>query len=155
MNISNEVYKIYIFLIKSKLFAFCILSLFVFFAVINIFLKFYFSKHVGREVSGEMTKPTYGCQVTIQSEQEKQMMKMYRREEKRERKRGKGTDDNDSSDAVMPFDPREMRHQRYIIPRTSILNFSFVLLQKPVSLRPPFLIVTATKTEGAFLSELG
>lgn len=83
------------------------------------------------------------------------MMKMYRREEKRERKRGKGTDDNDSSDAVMPFDPREMRHQRYIIPRTSILNFSFVLFQKPVSLCPPFLIVTATKLEAAFLSELG
>ncbi|XP_039972901.1 activating signal cointegrator 1 complex subunit 3 [Xiphias gladius] len=60
----------------------------------------------------EMTKPIYGCQVTIQSEQEKQMMKMYRREEKRERKRGKGTDDSDSSDAVMPFDPREMRAHR-------------------------------------------
>uniref|UniRef100_A0A4W6ERX7 Activating signal cointegrator 1 complex subunit 3 n=1 Tax=Lates calcarifer TaxID=8187 RepID=A0A4W6ERX7_LATCA len=60
----------------------------------------------------EMTKPIYGCQVTIQSEQEKQMMKMYRREEKKERKRGKGTDDSDASDAVMTFDPREMRAQR-------------------------------------------
>ncbi|XP_076593233.1 activating signal cointegrator 1 complex subunit 3 isoform X1 [Chaetodon auriga] len=67
---------------------------------------------VGRKVSGEVTKPTYGCQVTIHSEQEKQMMKMYRREEKRERKRGKGTDDSDSFDAAMPFDPREMRAQR-------------------------------------------
>ncbi|XP_044063670.1 activating signal cointegrator 1 complex subunit 3 [Siniperca chuatsi] len=67
---------------------------------------------VSRKVSGEVTKPTYGCQVTIQSEQEKQMMKMYRREEKRERKRGKGTDDSDSSDAVLTFDPREMRAQR-------------------------------------------
>ncbi|XP_045900311.1 activating signal cointegrator 1 complex subunit 3 [Micropterus dolomieu] len=67
---------------------------------------------VSRKVSGEVTKPIYGCQVTIQSEQEKQMMKMYRREEKRERKRGKGTDDSDSSDAAMTFDPREMRAQR-------------------------------------------
>lgn len=67
---------------------------------------------VSRKVSGEVTKPTYGCQVTIHSEQEKQMMKMYRREEKRERKRGKGIDDSDSSDAVMTFDPRDMRTQR-------------------------------------------
>lgn len=65
-----------------------------------------------RKVSGEMTKPVYGCQVTIQSEQEKQMLKMYRREEKRERKRGKGTDDGDASDAFLNFDPREMRAQR-------------------------------------------
>ncbi|XP_019946883.1 activating signal cointegrator 1 complex subunit 3 [Paralichthys olivaceus] len=60
----------------------------------------------------EMSKPIYGCQVTIQSEQEKQMMKMYRREEKKERKRGKGTDDGDISDAFMTFDPREMRAHR-------------------------------------------
>lgn len=74
---------------------------------------------LSRKVSGEVTKPTYGCQVTIHSEQEKQMMKMYRREEKRERKRGKGTEDSDFSDAVMTFDPREMRVQRYIIsPKT-------------------------------------
>ncbi|XP_028280593.1 activating signal cointegrator 1 complex subunit 3 [Parambassis ranga] len=67
----------------------------------------------GWKVSGEATKPVYGCQVTIQSEQEKQMMKMYRREEKKERKRGKGGDDGgDSSDAVINFDPREMRAQR-------------------------------------------
>uniref|UniRef100_A0A8C9Y3Z0 Activating signal cointegrator 1 complex subunit 3 n=1 Tax=Sander lucioperca TaxID=283035 RepID=A0A8C9Y3Z0_SANLU len=65
-----------------------------------------------RKASGEVTKPTYGCQVTIQSEQEKQMMKLYRREEKRERKRGKGIDDSDSSDAALTFDPREMRIQR-------------------------------------------
>ncbi|XP_032375241.1 activating signal cointegrator 1 complex subunit 3 [Etheostoma spectabile] len=67
---------------------------------------------VSRKASGEVTKPTYGCQVTIQSEQEKQMMKLYRREEKRERKRGKGIDDSDSSDAALTFDPREMRIQR-------------------------------------------
>ncbi|XP_056902456.1 activating signal cointegrator 1 complex subunit 3 isoform X2 [Takifugu flavidus] len=56
--------------------------------------------------------PTYGCQVTIQSEQEKQMMKIYRREEKKERKKGKGAEESDSSEAVMAFDPREMRALR-------------------------------------------
>uniref|UniRef100_A0A8C6KGY8 Activating signal cointegrator 1 complex subunit 3 n=1 Tax=Nothobranchius furzeri TaxID=105023 RepID=A0A8C6KGY8_NOTFU len=57
-------------------------------------------------------KPAYGCQVTIQSEKEKQILKMYRREEKKEKKRVKGTDDGDMSDVVMTFDPREMRTQR-------------------------------------------
>ncbi|KAM9852705.1 activating signal cointegrator 1 complex subunit 3 [Aulostomus maculatus] len=65
-----------------------------------------------RKVSGETSKPTYGCQVTIQSEQEKQLMKIFRREEKKDRKRGKGTDDMESSDALLNFDPREMRAQR-------------------------------------------
>lgn len=64
------------------------------------------------KVSAEVTKPTYGCQVTIQSEQEKQMLKMYRREEKKERKRFKGGDEGDSTDALLTFDPREMRAQR-------------------------------------------
>ncbi|KAM9426396.1 activating signal cointegrator 1 complex subunit 3 [Pholidichthys leucotaenia] len=71
-----------------------------------------YQSDVSRRVGSEMTKPSYGCQVTIQSEQEKQMMKMFRREEKKERKRGKGCDDTDSSDAMMSFDPREMRAQR-------------------------------------------
>uniref|UniRef100_A0AAQ6A7X1 Activating signal cointegrator 1 complex subunit 3 n=1 Tax=Amphiprion ocellaris TaxID=80972 RepID=A0AAQ6A7X1_AMPOC len=65
-----------------------------------------------RKISGEVTKPAYGCQVTVLSEQEKQMIKMYRREEKKEKKRAKGTDDADSSEAVLTFDPREMRTQR-------------------------------------------
>ncbi|XP_076004539.1 activating signal cointegrator 1 complex subunit 3 [Genypterus blacodes] len=60
----------------------------------------------------ETSKPTYGCQVTIQSELEKQMMKMYRREEKREKKKGKGSDDVDNSDTAFLFDPKEMRAQR-------------------------------------------
>lgn len=91
-----------------------------------------------REASGEMAKPTYGCQVTIQSEQEKQMMKMYRREEKRERKRGKGTDD-DSSEAGLTFDPREMRLQRYIIPSTVFVNFYCPLFQFFLFSSAPFL----------------
>uniref|UniRef100_A0A8C7XBM4 Activating signal cointegrator 1 complex subunit 3 n=1 Tax=Oryzias sinensis TaxID=183150 RepID=A0A8C7XBM4_9TELE len=66
---------------------------------------------VCRNLSGEGTKPAYGCQVTILSEKEKQMLKMYRREEKKEKKRGRGTDDPDSSD-VLTLEPREMRAQR-------------------------------------------
>lgn len=65
-----------------------------------------------RKAGGDMTKPTFGCQVTIQSEQEKQMMRMYRREEKREKRRSKGTDVGDSSDPVLSFDPKEMRSVR-------------------------------------------
>ncbi|KAI4871234.1 hypothetical protein NFI96_019754 [Prochilodus magdalenae] len=60
----------------------------------------------------ETVKPTYGCQVTIQSEQERQMMKLYRREEKRERKREKRGDDWESSEAAFHFDPKELRLQR-------------------------------------------
>uniref|UniRef100_A0A8C6SMC7 Activating signal cointegrator 1 complex subunit 3 n=1 Tax=Neogobius melanostomus TaxID=47308 RepID=A0A8C6SMC7_9GOBI len=44
------------------------------------------SKILSRMAGAEGSKPVYGCQVTILSEQEKQMLKMYRREEKRERK---------------------------------------------------------------------
>ncbi|KAL6488712.1 hypothetical protein MHYP_G00024530 [Metynnis hypsauchen] len=62
--------------------------------------------------STETVKPTYGCQVTIQSEQERQMMKLYRREEKRERKREKRSDDGEYSEATFHFDPKELRLQR-------------------------------------------
>ncbi|KAG7336122.1 hypothetical protein KOW79_000815 [Hemibagrus wyckioides] len=60
----------------------------------------------------ESAKPTYGCQVTIQSEQERQMMKFYRREEKRERKREKRGDEGEPSEAFFYFDPKELRLQR-------------------------------------------
>ncbi|XP_061919735.1 activating signal cointegrator 1 complex subunit 3 [Entelurus aequoreus] len=66
----------------------------------------------GRKGTDDVSRPTYGCQVTVQSEQEKQLMKIFRREDKRERKKGKGTDDVECSDAIMNFDPREMRAQR-------------------------------------------
>ncbi|XP_049587818.1 activating signal cointegrator 1 complex subunit 3 [Syngnathus scovelli] len=65
-----------------------------------------------RKVSDEVTRPTFGCQVTIQSEQERQLMKIFRREEKKERKKGKGSDDVEGSDALVNFDPKEMRAQR-------------------------------------------
>ncbi|KAI4811088.1 hypothetical protein KUCAC02_014009, partial [Chaenocephalus aceratus] len=70
-----------------------------------------YTADVSRLAIGE-AKPTFACQVTIQSEQERQMMKLYRREEKRERKRGKGGEEGESSDAALTFDPREMRTQR-------------------------------------------
>ncbi|XP_076136691.1 activating signal cointegrator 1 complex subunit 3 [Alosa pseudoharengus] len=59
-------------------------------------------------------RPAYGCQVTIQSEQERQMMKMYRREEKRERRRERRGDDGlmEYTDASFSFDPKELRLQR-------------------------------------------
>ncbi|KAI2655717.1 Activating signal cointegrator 1 complex subunit 3 [Labeo rohita] len=60
----------------------------------------------------ESTKPTYGCQVTIQSEQEKQMMKIYRKEEKKERKRERRGDEGDTFEYAFHFDPRELRLQR-------------------------------------------
>ncbi len=60
----------------------------------------------------ESTKPTYGCQVTIHSEQEKQMLKIYRKEEKRERKREKRGDEGDTWENSFNFDPKELRLQR-------------------------------------------
>ncbi|KAF7647613.1 hypothetical protein LDENG_00169770 [Lucifuga dentata] len=86
-------------------------------AIVDSFLtitpdRFSFPPDGSRKVSGEAVMPTYGCQVTIQSEQERQMMKMYRREEKKEKRKGKGTDDTDCSDMALYFDPKEMRAQR-------------------------------------------
>ncbi|XP_067305469.1 activating signal cointegrator 1 complex subunit 3 [Pseudorasbora parva] len=63
-------------------------------------------------VRDESTKPIYGCQVTIQSEQERQMMKIYRKEEKKERKREKRGDEGESCESAFHFDPVELRLQR-------------------------------------------
>ncbi|XP_021060227.1 activating signal cointegrator 1 complex subunit 3 isoform X1 [Mus pahari] len=67
-----------------------------------------------KKILGENAKPNYGCQVTIQSEQEKQLMKQYRREEKRIARREKkaGEDGEVSGEGVLPFDPKELRIQR-------------------------------------------
>ncbi|KAL4657484.1 activating signal cointegrator 1 complex subunit 3 [Arapaima gigas] len=66
------------------------------------------------ESGREGSKPVYGCQVTIQSEQERQMLKLHRREEKRERKREKRGEEPDASisDTSFHFDPKELRVQR-------------------------------------------
>ncbi|NXL77668.1 ASCC3 protein, partial [Leptocoma aspasia] len=63
---------------------------------------------------GENAKPNYGCQVTIQSEQEKLLMKQYRREEKRNARKEKqaGEDGEGSGEGQMCFDPKELRMQR-------------------------------------------
>ncbi|KAJ7417966.1 hypothetical protein WISP_61759 [Willisornis vidua] len=63
---------------------------------------------------GENAKPNYGCQVTIQSEQEKLLMKQYRREEKRNARKEKqaGEDGEVSGEGQMCFDPKELRMQR-------------------------------------------
>lgn len=63
---------------------------------------------------GENAKPNHGCQVTIQSEQEKLLMKQYRREEKRNARKEKqaGEDGEVSGEGQMCFDPKELRMQR-------------------------------------------
>ncbi|NWH78990.1 ASCC3 protein, partial [Piaya cayana] len=63
---------------------------------------------------GENAKPNYGCQVTIQSEQEKLLMKQFRREEKRNARKEKqaGEDVEVSGEGLMCFDPKELRMQR-------------------------------------------
>ncbi|XP_029414442.1 activating signal cointegrator 1 complex subunit 3 isoform X3 [Nannospalax galili] len=67
-----------------------------------------------KKILGENAKPNYGCQVTIQSEQEKQLMKQYRREEKRIARREKkaGEDGDVSGEGLMSFDPKELRINR-------------------------------------------
>lgn len=65
-------------------------------------------------LAGETGRPNYGCQVTVQSEQEKQLMKQYRREEKRNAKREKrvGEDGEIAGEGLIGFDPKELRMQR-------------------------------------------
>ncbi|XP_074043343.1 activating signal cointegrator 1 complex subunit 3 isoform X2 [Macrotis lagotis] len=67
-----------------------------------------------KKFSGENAKPNYGCQVTIQSEQEKQLMKQYRREGKRIARREKkaGEDGEVLGEGLTSFDPKELRMQR-------------------------------------------
>ncbi|CAM5132033.1 unnamed protein product [Natator depressus] len=73
-----------------------------------------------KKLVGDNTKPNYGCQVTIQSEQEKLLMKQYRREEKRIARREKraGEDGESFGEGLMCFDPKELRMQR----EQSLLN---------------------------------
>ncbi|XP_073933923.1 activating signal cointegrator 1 complex subunit 3 isoform X2 [Castor canadensis] len=67
-----------------------------------------------KKILGENAKPNYGCQVTIQSEQEKQLMKQYRREEKRIARREKkgGEDGEVFGEGLSSFDPKELRTLR-------------------------------------------
>lgn len=74
--------------------------------------RHHFTSGKPKGLRDESNMPTYGCQVTIQSEQEKQMMKIYRKEEKKERKRERRGDDGESSESAFHFDPMELRLQR-------------------------------------------
>ncbi|XP_039603796.1 activating signal cointegrator 1 complex subunit 3 [Polypterus senegalus] len=66
-----------------------------------------------RGIADNTTKPIYGCQVKIQSEQEKQLFKQYRREEKKLAKKEKKGDDSEfSGETSIHFDPKELRLQR-------------------------------------------
>ncbi|KAK3578446.1 hypothetical protein CHS0354_037424 [Potamilus streckersoni] len=56
---------------------------------------------------GDSSRPAYGCQVTVQSEKEKQLAKQFRKEEKK-MKTGK----QDDSGQPMTFNPQELRAQR-------------------------------------------
>ncbi|XP_039272645.2 activating signal cointegrator 1 complex subunit 3-like [Styela clava] len=57
------------------------------------------------------SRPTYGCQVTVQTDQEKQVSKAFRREEKRFAKKGmkNGNDDGGDSEIMNPDLLREQR----------------------------------------------
>lgn len=67
-----------------------------------------------KKILGENAKPNYGCQVTIQSEQEKQLLKQCRREEKKIARREKkaGEDGEVSGEGITCFDPKELRIHR-------------------------------------------
>ncbi|XP_062896378.1 activating signal cointegrator 1 complex subunit 3 [Mobula hypostoma] len=58
------------------------------------------------------SQPIYGCQVTVHSEQEKQLLKQCRKEEKRQAKREKKDEGEFSGDGPQYFDPKELRIQR-------------------------------------------
>ncbi|XP_067883001.1 activating signal cointegrator 1 complex subunit 3 isoform X3 [Heterodontus francisci] len=60
---------------------------------------------------GGNAQPIYGCQVTVHSEQEKQLLKQHRREEKRRAMREKNEGEF-SGDGLQNFDPKELRLQR-------------------------------------------
>ncbi|XP_036024563.1 activating signal cointegrator 1 complex subunit 3 isoform X1 [Onychomys torridus] len=76
--------------------------------------KFHALQDSCKKFLGENTKPNYGCQVTIQSEQEKQLMKQFRREEKRIARREKkaGEDGEVPGEGLLSFDPKELRIHR-------------------------------------------
>lgn len=61
---------------------------------------------------GGNSQPIYGCQITVHSEQEKQLLKLCRKEEKRLAKREKKDEGEFSGDALQCFDPKELRLQR-------------------------------------------
>nr|XP_022293850.1 activating signal cointegrator 1 complex subunit 3-like [Crassostrea virginica] len=55
-----------------------------------------------------VTRPNYGCQVTVQTENERQMMKIIRREEKKDKRRN----EEEEEDVGFLFNPQQLRAQR-------------------------------------------
>ncbi|XP_075718320.1 activating signal cointegrator 1 complex subunit 3 [Rhinoderma darwinii] len=80
----------------------------------NDIQQYNFQEYRSKRNSPDGMKPNYGCQVTVQSEQEKQLMKQCRREEKRYARREKrvGEDGEISGEGLIGFDPKELRMQR-------------------------------------------
>ncbi|XP_038655200.1 activating signal cointegrator 1 complex subunit 3 isoform X1 [Scyliorhinus canicula] len=74
-------------------------------------LKLSYLQEASKKGIGGNAQPIYGCQVTVQSEQEKQLLKQYRREEKRLAKREK-KDEGEFSEGLQYFDPKELRSHR-------------------------------------------
>ena len=60
----------------------------------------------------EPSRPTYGCQVTIQTESEKKLSKLYRKEEK---KMAKKQEEEEEYYKALGFNPQQLRAQRCII----------------------------------------
>ncbi|ESO93256.1 hypothetical protein LOTGIDRAFT_189896 [Lottia gigantea] len=55
-------------------------------------------------------RPLHGCQITVQSEEEKRLAKLYRKEEKKMSKRGGKKSDDHTGEKK--FDPKELKLQR-------------------------------------------
>lgn len=95
-------------------------------------LLLYISDHSGGHRKGKMghrvtkavpKQPNYGCQVTIQSQQERQLQKMFHKEDKKMMKKDKGAKyiddlDKESYLAAKGFVPELMRQERCIVTCT-------------------------------------
>lgn len=75
------------------------------------------SSAVGARLPPHHARPALGVQVTIQSEQEKQLKKYFRKEEKKMAKQMKeleamGVEDHATQLQLLGFDPAELRKER-------------------------------------------
>ena len=97
------------------------------------------TRHTGSS-GRQPARPTISSQVVIQSEQEKQLKKIHRREDRRlarQQAKGEGSQQNEA-DHFMDFDPEYLRKQRCVHWRCSIsaynvedtIFFSFFLLRE-------------------------
>ena len=62
--------------------------------------------------SAQPSRPAFGSQVTIQSEQEKQLKKFFRKEEKKLAKQAKEAQNIDPSAAQYQFNPELLKRER-------------------------------------------